>query len=836
MTDSFSEVVNTVESAEEAYRSRNHSKAAELYAVAREAAKIHWGEEGEDTLEVRRLLADSYLRTKQLDKSIEEYREIIKVDESKPNDYQNLLEDVLTTACRLVDWGNESGNQAKITEAYELSMKYIEKAEASVPENHDILLDFYYNIGIQLRQLGRYNEASQRFRQVIEKAKKLGADGVKIKNNNLYTDAKRQFFNCFKEIEAMVAEREGVDKQHENRQKAPKPETSGSAAFQESETPKGRIEKSQVLSPRVTTPVRRSVESKREEASRPAKALSLCPKPAKGYVRVESPWGMGSRKSTKSSSSHASRKGSSGSGSKSDSTVASSTTNQDSRPGGKENPTTVRKRLMEEDKVAGRPQSAPNVPPSVSQESNPRPASASSLSRPEKSNVLQSPAPSSLKAVNFNNGRRNSHHTLAIPKVEHDKRSASVEPKQRRKGLSTDDSGNFFGSNKKNEAERWFAQLQRNAHRFLRKYHLSGKRVQIALLDTGVALQNPSAVEMSQDIQMELCEQVAPGKMLSNRLPADRDVDGHGSECAYLLTRVSPFAKIFSYRIAETIKNDIEPAIVEEALRHAIHHAVHGRGVDIISMSFGLRPTQEIRNLLNEAKGKGILMFAATSNDGGPRIKFPANSDEVFAIDAANRTGGPSFDNPGAFQKPYRFTALGEILSLRGSMEGSERRREMIPGSSFATPVAAATAAAILEFATQPPLSYDPLALKGLKMMEGMRAVLIRWFSTKKSAYSEFHHINLEHFWPMNSKEGWNEGGDCNDRNSDRYEAADLICKELKHTLDEDVGLRMRDKVSHEEIRTKREAWEKEQEEINRRKNEEAKKALKDAVDRIYSS
>ncbi|KAK7569069.1 peptidase S8/S53 domain-containing protein [Phyllosticta citricarpa] len=341
---------------------------------------------------------------------------------------------------------------------------------------------------------------------------------------------------------------------------------------------------------------------------------------------------------------------------------------------------------------------------------------------------------------------------------------------------------------------------------------------------------------MSQDIQMELCEQVAPGKMLSNRLPADRDVDGHGSECAYLLTRVSPFAKIFSYRIAETIKNDIEPAIVEEALRHAIHHAVHGRGVDIISMSFGLRPTQEIRNLLNEAKGKGILMFAATSNDGGPRIKFPANSDEVFAIDAANRTGGPSFDNPGAFQKPYRFTALGEILSLRGSMEGSERRREMIPGSSFATPVAAATAAAILEFATQPPLSYDPSALKGLKMMEGMRAVLIRLFSTKKSAYSEFHHINLEHFWPMNSKEGWDEGGDCHDRNSDRYEAADLICKELKHALDEDVGLRMRDKVSHEEIRMEREAWQKEQEEINRRKNEEAKKALKDAVDKIYPS
>ncbi|KAK8186617.1 peptidase S8/S53 domain-containing protein [Phyllosticta citribraziliensis] len=363
---------------------------------------------------------------------------------------------------------------------------------------------------------------------------------------------------------------------------------------------------------------------------------------------------------------------------------------------------------------------------------------------------------------------------------------------------------------------------------------------------------------MSQDIQMELCEQVMRGKTLQNRLPPDRDVDGHGSECAYLLTRVTPFAQILSYRIAEKITDDIEPAIVAEALRHAIHGRRQGV-VDIISMSFGIKPTQDIRNLLNEAKGKGILMFAASSNDGGPRIKFPANSDDVFAIDAANRTGGPSFDNPGALQKPYRFTALGEILSLRGSMEGSQRRREVIPGSSFATPVAAATAAAILEFARQPPLSYDPLALKGLKMLEGMRAVFIHLLSTKKSAGSEFNHINIEHFEPMNNnKERWDEGGECDDWNSDRYQAADSICKRLKNALDDDYGQAMNDQIaknhrekwtreSEEQRRKEREAWEetvakqredeeKKQEEINRTKKKELKRAFKDAVERIYPS
>lgn len=343
---------------------------------------------------------------------------------------------------------------------------------------------------------------------------------------------------------------------------------------------------------------------------------------------------------------------------------------------------------------------------------------------------------------------------------------------------------------------------------------------------------------------MSLCAQVGGGTRLRNQLPPDKDIDGHGSECAYLLTRVCPFAQILSYRIVETGIHDIDPEIVEEALRNAIDRQVH-----IISMSFGCTPTTKIRNLLNEARGKGILMFAATSNDGG-MIKFPASCDEVFAIDAAKRTGGLSSDNPAATElKPQRFTALGEILSLRGSIHGDARRPEPKTGSSFATPIAAATAAGILEFANQPPLAYDPMAIKGLKRQEGMRAVLLQLFSKKKSIHADFNHINIEHFLPMNDKEHWNEGGDCDDLNSDRYQAADMICNVLKAALGADYGKVMRERIlaqwrkeseeerarEREKERKLRERERREREEAQKKRREEIKKALENVMDMVQN-
>lgn len=346
------------------------------------------------------------------------------------------------------------------------------------------------------------------------------------------------------------------------------------------------------------------------------------------------------------------------------------------------------------------------------------------------------------------------------------------------------------------DSERWFIHLRQNAHKLLEKYDRTGDELQIALLDTGVAILNHSDIEISKEIKNVLIGQVVKGEKLANGLPPKKDVDGHGTDCAYLLARACPFASIVSYRVVNSWRDDIEPKIVAEALRHAIYK----RKVNIISMSFGCKdPEREISTLLYEARGKGILMFAATSNDGGP-IKFPASSDHVFAIDAAAQ-GGDQFSGTASasFQKLHRFTALGKILSVAGTMEGSKRKREERTGSSFATPIAAATAAIILEFANQPPLCHDRLVLDSLKRMEGMRTVLMQLFSDKRFAHSEFYHINIKRFEHMNGKNGWDDGGKWFDGHSDRYKAADQICKVLNDPwLGEDIGKPMREKAELE--------------------------------------
>ncbi|KAK8156540.1 hypothetical protein BKA80DRAFT_304245 [Phyllosticta citrichinensis] len=134
---------------------RNHSAAIACNeeSLQRRLGSISFGKRHETTLAIRRLLAESYLQTKQQAKSIEQYRQVIRIDKEIGN-RQTLFEDVLSFVCLLVRWGSETGDRVKISEAHETSMKYLEKAEATFPGDHDILVEFNYNIGIQLRHLG----------------------------------------------------------------------------------------------------------------------------------------------------------------------------------------------------------------------------------------------------------------------------------------------------------------------------------------------------------------------------------------------------------------------------------------------------------------------------------------------------------------------------------------------------------------------------------------------------------------------------------------------------------------------------------------------------------
>ncbi|KAF2815771.1 subtilisin-like protein [Mytilinidion resinicola] len=211
------------------------------------------------------------------------------------------------------------------------------------------------------------------------------------------------------------------------------------------------------------------------------------------------------------------------------------------------------------------------------------------------------------------------------------------------------------------------------------------------------------------------------GRLLDWPCPQPRPqvADGHGTHAVGLLLKVCPLADVYVYRVTENDTHSTNREHVAEALEDAI-----GK-VDIISISFGwdLDNNQRLRDLLQRAYREGVLVFAASSNEGTRgSIAYPARSDEVIAVDSADYHGEPSKYNTPEDDQKLRFTALGEDVesayppqrARAGVTPGSKR----LSGTSCATPIAAATAAMLLEFAKQPPLGFDPSVLQHLKMVK----------------------------------------------------------------------------------------------------------------------
>ncbi|KAF2492480.1 hypothetical protein BU16DRAFT_594086 [Lophium mytilinum] len=363
-------------------------------------------------------------------------------------------------------------------------------------------------------------------------------------------------------------------------------------------------------------------------------------------------------------------------------------------------------------------------------------------------------------------------------------------------------------------ADKWFQDLEKDTHPMLEKYSnftpdADGKKtykhVKIAILDSGVARKAdkrsgenniPSTIQLARP-------HIKEGKMkgVSGTLPWDEDVIGHGTHGVGLLLKVCPWADIYVYRVIESQLGSIRQDLVAAAIEDAA-----GK-VDIISMSLGWeRDDPQVGEALERAKKKGVLLFAASSNDGvNGGMSFPARADEVIAIDSANYHGEPSPFNTPEDDRKQRFTALGEDVesafppALQGLDDDSDGFLRVgfkrSTGSSCATPIAAATAALILEFAKQPPLCYDPRVLNHLKTLKGMRYVFNELVSQKKSQTSRFNHLNIRNL--LCCDEGYLDGGDWADSSfAPRYRAARKIIDCLQRFLEPDLGAPMLDEMS----------------------------------------
>jgi hypothetical protein len=176
--------------------------------------------------------------------------------------------------------------------------------------------------------------------------------------------------------------------------------------------------------------------------------------------------------------------------------------------------------------------------------------------------------------------------------------------------------------------------------------------------------------------------------------------------------------------------------------------------VDIISMSFGLRPpatrsdatqdqqrkalqdfqalVDDIQDAIRNASIKAPrVMFAAASNSGkNEKRAFPARYDPwVICVHASDGNGNDGGINPPP-QSGINFMTLGiglELLERHWVAAGKTRRaaykRAYKSGTSFATPIAAGIAATVLDLAARVSFVNDRVKKK-LRRCEEMRKVL----------------------------------------------------------------------------------------------------------------
>jgi hypothetical protein len=143
-------------------------------------------------------------------------------------------------------------------------------------------------------------------------------------------------------------------------------------------------------------------------------------------------------------------------------------------------------------------------------------------------------------------------------------------------------------------------------------------------------------------------------------------------------------------------------------------------------MSFGF-PTRDtaIQEAIKYAFYRDVIMFAAASNGGGNRgIAYPANQHSmVICINSTDGKGNVSGFSPNRDPRSENFATLGEVVeSAWPSSKHDDKQCKS--GTSYATPIAVAVAATLLQYVRWKLPESNNAAAKRLRSCDGMKAVL----------------------------------------------------------------------------------------------------------------
>jgi hypothetical protein len=318
--------------------------------------------------------------------------------------------------------------------------------------------------------------------------------------------------------------------------------------------------------------------------------------------------------------------------------------------------------------------------------------------------------------------------STADRRIKDDNAVASTQHHRR----SNDGGRMYRNSQNENEADAWFERVRSDTHDLLYGLHQNGRgskrRVRVAVLDTGVTF----AIGANRDSRgPKIWPQARRNRILNYRdftgeTPdrADSATDHHGTKCVLTLLQMAPETDVYVANVIPPGANG--PGESGSQVANAIAWAVE-KEVDIISMSFGWNEDKEnVRKQIELARRKGILIFAAASNDGIHAPKhgvFPARHPTVTCVYSCTGNGRPSNFNPWESKNKANLMFLGEDIAVTGA---DDRPADIgrVTGTSFATPIAAGTAALVIELVRSYFKKDLELIEKHLKTYEGISAVL----------------------------------------------------------------------------------------------------------------
>ncbi len=223
-----------------------------------------------------------------------------------------------------------------------------------------------------------------------------------------------------------------------------------------------------------------------------------------------------------------------------------------------------------------------------------------------------------------------------------------------------------------------------------------GSGVKVAILDTGIDYTHP-----------DLDDVYAGGHDFVDDDNDPKDENGHGTHCAGIVAAedngegvigVAPHASIYAVRVLDAYGSGYTSDIIA-----GIDWAIDN-GMDVISMSLGGGSYDSAFNdAVNRAYNAGIVVVAASGNDGKNQISYPAAYDNAIAVGAIDKDHQlASFSNYGPEQEVVApgvdiySTMPTYSVTLTSWWYGYSKNYDTMSGTSMACPMVAGVVALIL--------------------------------------------------------------------------------------------------------------------------------------------